>query len=93
MSDFDDEEEGTGEEYTWEEAIEDLDKTLELIAEIENEHERTWEWGEDFLSDVRDHMNEVRETIAHAEHVTPKQANAIAGWGQGVRKWHPEHKE
>jgi len=77
----------------WEEAIEQIDGTLELIQDLEDDYPRIWDNGEDFFTDVREKMTEVRETIEENERVTMGQARAIENWGEGVRKWHPDFKD
>lgn len=74
-------------------ALEDIDSTLELIDEIENDYPRVWDRGEAFLSDVREKMTDVRETIADRQEVTMRQQQAIDNWAKGVRRWHPQHRD
>jgi peptidoglycan hydrolase CwlO-like protein len=73
-------------------ALEDIDETLDVIQDLEDNYDRTWDRGQDFLEDVRAKLTEVRETIEENGFVTSNQEKAIYNWGKGVRNWHPEYK-
>jgi len=77
----------------WSGAIEDIDRLLSLIDDLEDSYSDVYERGEDFLADVYERASEVRKTILQNQRVTPRQEKAIENWTEGVEKWHPEHKD
>jgi len=75
------------------EAIEAIDSTLELIADMEDNYPDIWERGCEFLGDVRKGLRSVRATVLDHRRCSSRQEKAIYNWGRGVRKWHPDHRE
>jgi polyhydroxyalkanoate synthesis regulator phasin len=75
-----------------EEALEEIDKLIDLVDDIEANHENTWERGEDFLDDVRTKLRSVRKTIDEKDDCTERQAQSIENWGDGIKRWHPDHR-
>lgn len=78
--------------WTADQAVEQIDRALRLIDEIEEDHPHTWERGEEFMEDVREKLSDVRETIENRQSVTERQQSAIEGWTSGVKRWHPDHR-
>ncbi len=62
------------------EAIEEIDKVLELCEELP-------ERAETFREGVEEKLNGMRDWIEENKHCTDPQATAIENIGDGVRKW------
>lgn len=74
-------------------ALEDIALGVALVDDIEAEHEHTWERGEVFLTDVRSKLLDVKETILQTGRISTRQQSAIDNWVDGIRRWHPDHKD
>lgn len=79
-------------DYRPKDAFEDIDATLELIQDLEDNYSSIWDKGEDFFVDVREKITSVRETIGETARVSPGQESAIENWLRGVQKWHPDYR-
>lgn len=75
------------------EAIELAEEALDLLDEIENEHERVWMRGLDFFEDVGEKLRSVLQTFESSpyDNVTDKQASAVKNWLTAIKKWHPDY--
>lgn len=76
-----------------EEALEAIDAILKRITEIEEDYPESWERGEDFLTDVREKLSDIRPRVVEYGSATAKQMQAIRNWGDGVDRWHPEYRD
>ncbi len=72
---------------------EDVEEFLDLLDELESEYPSIWRRGEDFFEDVQAKLNDVKLWIRDVGPPTAAQISAIAGWGRGIKKWHPDYKD
>ena len=80
-------------DYFAPDAVEDIDDVLTMISEIEEDYPEVFTKGEEFFCNVRETITSVRETISTRNTVSPRQAQAIQNWADGVSRWHPDHKD
>lgn len=82
----------SGDEYTFNDAIGDINSTLGIIEDLECNYLKIWDQGGDFFENVRYRLASTLKSIKERESVTENQRRAINNWGAGVRKWHPDYK-
>lgn len=73
------------------EALEEIEEAFERLEELEDSHPEAYERGYEFLDDVKDSLEGVRETIERHHKVTGRQEDAILSWKNSIEKWFPDH--
>lgn len=64
------------------EAIEQCDRILTLCDEVDSDSN-----GIDFVTEIAEKVQSVRDWVEEKNHVTAKQLAALNGWERGVEKW------
>jgi hypothetical protein len=73
-------------------ALAAIDEALDLIEDLEVNHEKTYDRGADFFESVSAKLKDIYDTIEQSQDVSNGQANAIDNMCAAVKRWHPDHK-
>lgn len=63
-------------------AIDQCDRILTMCDEVDSDSR-----GADFVAEIAEKVQSVRDWVEEKNHVTEKQLSALNGWERGVEKW------